>query len=148
MTANEGASDLYQGGDGVDTLTLKFTETQWSENQAIQTDIAGYQAHLASESSDSFEFAAFGLTASEFEKLSVRIGEGDATDMTVAPVEDAMDFENLGTFSYGFYGEIPDIGLITFGSIFGGVNNPKMVSGFGMSPNTNNITKTSESLRH
>jgi hypothetical protein len=102
MTANEGASDLYQGGDGVDTLTLKFTETQWSENQAIQTDIAGYQAHLASESSDSFEFAAFGLTASEFEKLSVRIGEGDATDMTVAPVEDMVleygDFAGFAPF--------------------------------------------------
>jgi hypothetical protein len=39
---------------------------------------------LASGSSDPFVFAS-GLTVSEFEHLSVRIGDGDTTDMTSAP---------------------------------------------------------------
>jgi hypothetical protein len=86
MAAKEGESDVYHGGAGVDTLTLGFTKTEWNENQAIQTDIAGYQAHLANGSSDLFEFTAFGLKVSEFEHLSVRIGDGDATDMTVMTV--------------------------------------------------------------
>ncbi len=90
MAANTGASDVYQGGAGVDTLTLEFTQTEWDENRAIQTDIANYQEHLASRSSDSFVFKAFGLDASEFENLSVRIGHGNAADMTTASLEGAI----------------------------------------------------------
>ena len=89
MAANTGASDVYQGGAGVDTLTLELTEAEWLDDD-VQTDIANYQEHLASESSDSFVFTTSGLTASEFEHLSVRIGDGDATDMTTASLEGAI----------------------------------------------------------
>jgi Ca2+-binding RTX toxin-like protein len=113
MASNYGETDVYRGGDGVDTLTLEFTEEEW-QSSAVQDGIADYQAHLASNSSDTF-VSTSGLTVSEFERLSVRIGDGDTTDMTVAAVEDAMDFEDLGPLTYGRHGEIPDIGLITFG---------------------------------
>jgi Ca2+-binding RTX toxin-like protein len=121
LASNYGETDVYQGGAGNDTLTLEFTKEEW-QNSAVQDGIAGYQAHLASGSSDPFVFAS-GLTVSEFEHLSVRIGDGDTTDMTVAPVEDVIDFEDLGSLTYRGYGEIPDIGLITFGSVVGGVSN-------------------------
>jgi hypothetical protein len=82
MAANVDASDVYKGGDGVDTLTLEFTDDEW-QSSAVKTDIANYQAHLVNHSSDPFVFAS-GLTVSEFENLSVRIGDGNAEDMTVA----------------------------------------------------------------
>jgi Ca2+-binding RTX toxin-like protein len=86
MAANTGASDVYQGGAGVDTLTLEFTEEEWNNIPLIQTEIVRYQDHLVNDSSDPFLFAS-GLKVSDFEHLSVRIGDGDATDMTLAPVE-------------------------------------------------------------
>jgi VCBS repeat-containing protein len=85
MAENTGASDVYQGGAGVDTLTLELTETEWL-SAAVQADIAGYQAHLASESSDPFVFAS-GLKASEFEALNV-IVDGVALDPNSTTVND------------------------------------------------------------
>ena len=41
MAANTGASDVYQGGSGVDTLTLELTTAEWF-SAAVQTDIANY----------------------------------------------------------------------------------------------------------
>jgi VCBS repeat-containing protein len=89
MAANTGATDVYQGGDGVDTLTLEFTEAEWLDDN-VQADIAGYQAHLASGRSDSFEFAAFGLTASQFEALNV-IVDGVALDPNAEAADDVAD---------------------------------------------------------
>ncbi len=86
MAANYGAYDVYEGGAGVDTLTLEFTEEEWNNIPLIQTEIVRYQDHLVNDSSDPFLFAS-GLKVSDFEHLSVRIGDGDATDMTLAPVE-------------------------------------------------------------
>jgi VCBS repeat-containing protein len=85
MASNEGAINVYQGGAGVDTLTLELTETEWL-SAAVQADIAGYQAHLASESSDPFVFAS-GLKASEFEALNV-IVDGVALDPNSTTVND------------------------------------------------------------
>jgi hypothetical protein len=101
LAANYGAYDVYQGGAGVDTLTLEFTEEEWNDDD-VQSEIANYQEHLASGSSDSFQFGD-SLTVSEFEHLSVRIGDGDATDMTVAPVDDivAGTFDDITTDNYG-----------------------------------------------
>jgi hypothetical protein len=89
MGANVGASDVYKGGDGVDTLTLEFTEAEWSDEE-VQSEIARYQEHLIDDSADTFIFGS-SLEVSEFEHLSVRIGDGDAVDMTVAPVDDVPD---------------------------------------------------------
>jgi Ca2+-binding RTX toxin-like protein len=109
MAANYNESDVYQGGDGVDTLTLEFTTEEWNQGQFVQEDITRYQAHLADPNSGSFAFTAFDLTVSEFEHLSVRIGDGDATDMTVAPVEvNVIDLTYGGTGWYsktGYFAE-------------------------------------------
>ena len=41
MAANAGAIDVYQGGAGVDTLTLELTTAEWF-SAAVQADIANY----------------------------------------------------------------------------------------------------------
>jgi Ca2+-binding RTX toxin-like protein len=87
LASNYGATDVYLGGAGNDTLTLEFTADEWNNNPLVQSEIARYQAHLVDDSSDEFHFVS-GLTVSEFENLSVRIGEGDATDLGVAPVDE------------------------------------------------------------
>ena len=87
LASNYGATDVYLGGAGNDTLTLEFTADEWNNNPLVQSEIARYQAHLVDDSSDEFHFVS-GLTVSEFENLSIRIGEGDATDLGVAPVDE------------------------------------------------------------
>jgi len=92
MAANDGASDVYQGGSGVDTLTLELTATEW-QSAAVQTDIANYQIFQAAHTnlgsgeadSDVFEFSAFDLDASEFEALSVVVDgvELDPNDQVI-----------------------------------------------------------------
>jgi Ca2+-binding RTX toxin-like protein len=92
MAANTGASDVYQGGSGVDTLTLELTTAEW-QSAAVQTDIANYQIFQAAHTnlgsgeadSDVFEFSAFDLDASEFEALSVVVDgvELDPNDQVI-----------------------------------------------------------------
>jgi hypothetical protein len=80
MAANTGASDVYQGGSGVDTLTLELTTAEWF-SAAVQTDIANYLAFQAAHTdpitgeADNavFQFTAFDLSASEFEALNVLV---------------------------------------------------------------------------
>jgi len=87
MAANAGASDVYQGGAGDDTLTLELTEEQWDSDKA-KADIADYLAFQAAHTdpitgeADSavFQFTAFNLSVSEFEALSVRV-DGVALDL-------------------------------------------------------------------
>jgi Ca2+-binding RTX toxin-like protein len=85
MGANVGASDVYKGGDGVDTLTLEFTEDEWLNGQFVQTDIANYlefqEANTGGANSALFQFTAFDLSVSEFEALNV-IVDGVALDPT------------------------------------------------------------------
>jgi VCBS repeat-containing protein len=88
MAANTGASDVYQGGSGVDTLTLELTTAEWF-SAAVQADIANYLAFQAAHTdpitgeADSavFQFTAFDLLASEFEALNV-IVDGVVLDPT------------------------------------------------------------------
>ena len=97
MAANTGASDAYQGGSGVDTLTLELTTAEWF-SAAVQTDIANYLAFQAAHTdpitgeADSavFQFTAFDLSASEFEALNVLV-DGvmlDPNDAAVTAVAD------------------------------------------------------------
>jgi Ca2+-binding RTX toxin-like protein len=97
MAANAGAIDVYQGGAGVDTLTLELTTAEWF-SAAVQADIADYLVFLAAHTNpitgeaDSvvFQFTAFDLSASEFEALNV-IVDGvvlDPTDEAVTAVAD------------------------------------------------------------
>jgi Ca2+-binding RTX toxin-like protein len=118
MAANYNESDVYQGGDGVDTLTLEFTTEEWLDAE-VQSAITGYQGHLAESNSGSFAFMAFDmafdLTVSDFEHLSVRIG--DATDMTEASVINFGDAAGASlTFSFDSGAGDDDI---DFGSMAG-----------------------------
>jgi hypothetical protein len=80
MAENAGATDVYQGGNGSDTLSLIFTFAEWS-SPLVQTDIANYQAFQATQTdpitgeADSavFQFTAFDLSASEFEDLIITV---------------------------------------------------------------------------
>jgi Ca2+-binding RTX toxin-like protein len=119
LASNYGATDVYLGGAGNDTLTLEFTADEWNNNTLVQSEIARYQAHLVDDSSDEFHFVS-GLTVSEFENLSVRIGDGDAVDMTVAPVDD-VPYGNLLALAFmnidGEAGYNPESGDLLIASI-------------------------------
>jgi hypothetical protein len=87
MAANDGASDVYKGGDGVDTLTLNLTQDQWDSDE-VKADIAAYLAFQEAPTSPSgeagstvFKFTAFDLSVSEFENLRAFAG-GDEVDPT------------------------------------------------------------------
>jgi hypothetical protein len=94
MKQNDSAKDIYKGGDGIDTLTLEFTQEEWA-SEIVQTDIANYlefQERFTGEAnSEAFTFKAFGLNASEFENLRVTVG-GEEIDPTAVQGE---------TFSFG-----------------------------------------------
>jgi hypothetical protein len=86
MTENVSATNVFQGGDGVDTLSLELTNDEWLST-AVQRDIANYLAFLVTQSETTtgegapavFEFTAFNLTVSEFEAVEVSI-DGQAVD--------------------------------------------------------------------
>jgi len=96
---NIGAHDIYNGGDGVDTLTLNLTRAEWM-SAAVQTDIAAYldfqAAHTDPVTGEAdgavFESTAFDLDASEFENLRVFVDGVELTpqDDPVTAVNDAF----------------------------------------------------------
>jgi VCBS repeat-containing protein len=101
MAANAGASDVYQGGAGDDTLTLELTQDQWDSDE-VKADIADYLAFQEAPTSPSgeagsavFQFNEFNLSVSEFENLRVFAG-GDEVDPTSvlndAPLVQVVDF--------------------------------------------------------
>ena len=72
-------NDLYDGGSGFDTLQLVLTRAEWMRAD-IQADVANYLAFVAAntggngaDSSASFTFSVFALTASKMEKLAVTV---------------------------------------------------------------------------
>ena len=99
MSQNIGAKDVYDGGNGIDTLRLNFTASEWAST-AVKADVARFVAFLApapagakfddgsekSESSDASEkkfiFKAFGLEERNIEKLVVYV-DNVLTDPTV-----------------------------------------------------------------
>jgi Ca2+-binding RTX toxin-like protein len=86
MTENVSATNVFEGGDGFDTLSLELTSDEWLST-AVQSDIANYLAFLVTQSETTsgegapavFEFTAFTLTVSEFEAVEVFI-DGQAVD--------------------------------------------------------------------
>ncbi|WP_411288494.1 beta strand repeat-containing protein, partial [Phenylobacterium sp.] len=96
---NAGASDVYDGGSGVDVLRLVMTRTEWL-SAAVQQDVAGYLSFIAAAtnpnngqaSNAEYVFRAFGLNASKFERLEVVV-DGvtiDPRDQAVVLGADAM----------------------------------------------------------
>ena len=103
MAANAGAIDVYQGGAGVDTLTLEFTEAEWLSS-GVQTDIANYlqfiSDHTDSLSSEAdsavFQFTAFNLSASEFEALNVIVDGVELDPSDYAPSNYVFALDDIG----------------------------------------------------
>ena len=97
VTENDGATDKYAGGHGIDTLTLEFTIAQWLD-PAVQADIAAYLAFVAANTgtngeanSNTFKFTTFDLSVREFENLRVLVDgvELDPADQLADAIEDA-----------------------------------------------------------
>jgi VCBS repeat-containing protein len=92
MALNADAMDDYEGGKGIDTLSLSFTLAEW-QTDAVQADIANYLQFLnvrtdtksGQANNKAFEFASFGLDASGFEGLVV-----DVDGVTLDPVDDPV----------------------------------------------------------
>ena len=101
---NVGASDVYTGNTGHDTLRLVLTSAEAADSQ-IQQDIAAFQAFLADNSdpnSDSgavFQFTAFDLQVSNFENLEVVIEDTNTAPVVATPIADTATDEDA-IFSY------------------------------------------------
>lgn len=82
MTENSGATDVYAGGSGTDTLRLNLTYAQWT-TPGVQTGIANYLkflatatangTHDASDLSVFHSFGSFDLYTSGMEKIVVSV---------------------------------------------------------------------------
>jgi len=109
---NVGASDVYSGNTGHDTLRLVLTSAEAADSQ-IQQDIAAYQAFLLthndpnSDSGDVFQFTAFDLQVSNFENLEVVVEDSNTAPVLVSPIADALTNEDSG-FSYDVSGHFFD----------------------------------------
>lgn len=98
---NVGSTDWYSGDAGSDTLRLVLTRAEWMRPE-LQKDIANYLAFLAAKATPSgqaaagtFDFTAFNLHASSFEKLEVTV-DGVALDPRDQPVTAVADAATVG----------------------------------------------------
>ncbi len=84
---NVGATDVYDGGAGIDTLQLELTRSEWLD-PTLQSDLANYLQFLENNTdaatgqanNNAFVFNAFGLTASAWENLKVSV-DGEDVDL-------------------------------------------------------------------
>ena len=98
QSENIGATDIYDGGSGIDTIRLELTRAQWL-NSALQADIANYLQFLAANTGSNgqaknteFRFTAFDLRVSKIENLQIVV-DGviiDPRDQAVAAQNDAI----------------------------------------------------------
>lgn len=79
VTNNQGTHSFFTAGAGIDTLNLVMTRAEWMTT-AVQADVDSYMSFLAAhqgatgeDDAAAFTFSAFGLTASQFEKLAVTV---------------------------------------------------------------------------
>ncbi|NQW54673.1 MAG: cadherin-like domain-containing protein, partial [Rhodospirillales bacterium] len=110
---NLGARDVYDGGSGIDTLTLELTRAEWL-NPQVQLDIAAYLQFLSGHTSPgtgqadgaAFQFNAFNLQASRFENLRVFVDgqEFDPRDAAVDAVNDTATINEDSTNT--FFGSV------------------------------------------
>ncbi|MFN4281736.1 MAG: putative Ig domain-containing protein [Alphaproteobacteria bacterium] len=101
---NLGASDIYTGNTGNDTLRLVLTSAE-AANSAIQQDIAAFQAFLAANNDPNsddgavFQFTAFDLQVSNFENLEVVIEDTNTAPIVATPIADTATDEDA-VFAY------------------------------------------------
>ena len=79
VAGNQNTISTFDGGAGSDTLRLVLTRAEWMSD-AVQADVANYQAFLAAHTAVSgeadavaFKFSAFGLSATSIEKLQLQV---------------------------------------------------------------------------
>lgn len=110
---NLGARDVYDGGSGIDTLTLELTRAEWL-NPQVQLDIAAYLQFLRGHTSPvtgqadgaAFQFNAFNLQASRFENLRVFV-DGQELDPRDAAVDAVNDTASINEDSANtFFGSV------------------------------------------
>jgi Ca2+-binding RTX toxin-like protein len=104
MSENAGQSDVYDGGNGVDTLRLVLTQSQ-ANSAAVQADIQAYRAFLALHNNGGFQFTAFDLTARNFELLDVVVVPGG----NLAPID--IDLSNAAVAENSAAGTV--VGALT-----------------------------------
>jgi hypothetical protein len=95
--------DVLDGGDGLDTLLVSLTGTQWLD-AGIQADLAGLSGHFAGPTSDSESYSATALklSAIRFEALTVIVdGVSAPTGITLAggSVAENADGAAIGTLT-------------------------------------------------
>lgn len=77
-TGNVGTHSVFNGGAGMDTLKLVMTSAEY-ENAELQNDLTNYKEFLehgmGANGEDAYTFTTFGLTASMFEHLLVKVGD-------------------------------------------------------------------------
>lgn len=99
VSENSGATDTYDGGRGIDTLSLELTLQEWLD-PGFQTDLANYLTFLdthidgnTGEADDaSFGFTAFDLAASAWENLVTSVDgiETNPEDEAVTAIDDNL----------------------------------------------------------
>ena len=99
VSENSGATDTYDGGRGIDTLSLELTLEEWLD-PGFQTDLADYLTFLdthidvnTGEADDaSFSFTAFDLAASAWENLVTTVDgvETNPEDEAVTAIDDNL----------------------------------------------------------
>ncbi|MBT7759690.1 MAG: tandem-95 repeat protein [Rhodospirillaceae bacterium] len=98
---NTGATDIYDGGSGIDQLQLNFSLQEWLDlNPGLQDDLDAYLDFLAATTDPTsgeadgtaFQFNVFDLSASGFESVATFVDgvEVDAIDDVVTAVDDAL----------------------------------------------------------
>ena len=98
VSENSGAKDYYDGNDGSDTLKLVLTQAEYAAPD-IQANIQAFQDFLAGTSNPHgnhgpvFHFAAFDLTARNFEHLEIEV-VGGSEQPPVAEDDDAATNED------------------------------------------------------
>ena len=101
---NDGATDRYDGGSGIDSLLLDLTSDEWMRDD-VQADIANFlafiEAHTDPETGETdgeaFQFSAFDLTVRKFEDLRVTVDgvEIDPRDEAVTENDDTVPEESI-----------------------------------------------------
>jgi hypothetical protein len=87
---NIGSTDIYEGGNGNDTLRLELTGAEWAQSD-IRSSITDYQGALDGGDYSPFHFAGFDLTARGFENLELFV-DGVLVDPHKQPL--VIDFED------------------------------------------------------
>lgn len=123
LAENTGATDVYDGGSGIDKLRLVLTGAEWAR-AAVRADVTSYLAFIAANTGKNgeaknteFRFQAFDLRVSKIESLEVVV-DGVVIDPnnpnqnhapTVSAPVSGSGAEGSGTFSVNLLQNATDV---------------------------------------